>query len=100
MQFPSPVPHSNNKSSTESRYGPCSNKFLSGIAVTKSFVWVPRSVSMLSATGTDARGKACSVDAGETVLLHTPSPRRPTEPLEVGCRWWQISSTPARGHGN
>ncbi|RNC34497.1 hypothetical protein TcCL_ESM07913 [Trypanosoma cruzi] len=100
MQFPSPVPHSNNKSSTEGCHGSCSKNFLSGIAVTTSFVWVPQSVSMLPATGTDARGNPCSVDAGETVLLHTPSPRRPTEPLEVGYRCWQISCTPARGHGN
>ncbi|ESS55454.1 hypothetical protein TCDM_13074 [Trypanosoma cruzi Dm28c] len=28
---------------------------------------------MLSGSGTDARGKACSVDASETVQLHTPS---------------------------
>ncbi|RNC38976.1 regulator of sigma E protease [Trypanosoma cruzi] len=28
---------------------------------------------MLSGSGTDARSKACSVDASETVLLHTPS---------------------------
>ncbi|ESS62014.1 hypothetical protein TCDM_10343 [Trypanosoma cruzi Dm28c] len=73
MQFPSPVPHSNNKSSTESREGPCSNKFISGIAVTPYFVWVPRPGSMLSATKTDARSKACSVDASEPVQLHTLS---------------------------
>ncbi|RNC40546.1 hypothetical protein TcCL_NonESM09959 [Trypanosoma cruzi] len=60
---------------------------------------VPRPGSMLSATGTDARGKACSVDAGETVLLHSLSPRRPTEPLQEGYRWWRISCTPPRGHG-
>ncbi|RNC54337.1 hypothetical protein TcCL_ESM08237 [Trypanosoma cruzi] len=70
-----------------------------GIAVSTSFGGVPRPVSMLSATGTDAPGNPCSVDAGETVLLHTPSPRRPTGPLEVGYRWWRISCTPARGHG-
>ncbi|RNC53870.1 hypothetical protein TcCL_ESM08761 [Trypanosoma cruzi] len=45
------------------------------------------------------RGNPSSVDAGETVLLQTPSSRRPTEPLEVGYRWCQISCTPPRGHG-
>ncbi|RNF01810.1 hypothetical protein TcG_11772, partial [Trypanosoma cruzi] len=44
-----------------------------GAAVSTSFGGVPRPVPMLSATRTDARGKACSVDAGGTVLLHTPS---------------------------
>ncbi|RNC34240.1 hypothetical protein TcCL_Unassigned02984 [Trypanosoma cruzi] len=70
-----------------------------GAAVSTYFGGVPRPLSMLSGSGTDARSKACSVDASETVLLHTPSPRHPTEPLETGCRWWRISCTPARGHG-
>ncbi|ESS55065.1 hypothetical protein TCDM_13485 [Trypanosoma cruzi Dm28c] len=75
------------------------NKFLSGAAVSTSFGGVPRPVTMLSGSGTDAPRNPCSVDAGETVLLHTPSPRRPTEPLEAGCRWRQISCTPALSHG-
>ncbi|RNF04633.1 hypothetical protein TcG_10897 [Trypanosoma cruzi] len=45
------------------------------------------------------RGNPCSVDVGETVLLHMLSPRRPTEPLGAACRWRRISCTPARGHG-
>ncbi|KAF5213655.1 hypothetical protein ECC02_013808 [Trypanosoma cruzi] len=70
-----------------------------GAAKSTSFGGVPRPFSMLSATGTDAPGNPFSVDAGGTVLLHMLSPRRPTEPLEVGYRWCQISYTPARGHG-
>ncbi|RNF05011.1 hypothetical protein TcG_11081 [Trypanosoma cruzi] len=44
-----------------------------GAAVSTSFGGVPRPVPMLSGSGTDARSKACSVDASETVQLHTPS---------------------------
>ncbi|ESS60617.1 hypothetical protein TCDM_11851 [Trypanosoma cruzi Dm28c] len=48
-----------------------------GAAESTSFGGVPRPVPMLSGSGTDARSKACSVDASETVLLHTLSPRHP-----------------------
>ncbi|RNC52777.1 hypothetical protein TcCL_ESM09948 [Trypanosoma cruzi] len=74
-------------------------RMILGAAVSTSLDGVPRPVPMLSATGTDAPGNPCSVYAGETVLLHMLSPRRPTKPLEVGYRCWQISCTPARGHG-
>ncbi|RNC53891.1 hypothetical protein TcCL_ESM08739 [Trypanosoma cruzi] len=58
-----------------------------GAVVSTSLDGFPRPVPMLSATGTDAPGNPCSVYAGGTVLLHMLSPRRPTEPLEVGYHW-------------